>query len=82
MLGLTRNTGQLTGIAVLSAVWALRVSHHFGETIDAQSAPGAAQAAALRDVGWLNVVLIGVAVVLSLVGLAEERRVKAGQVSP
>ena len=81
MLGLTRNTGQLTGIAVLSAVWALRVSHHFGETIDAQSAPGAAQAAALRDVGWLNVVVIGVAVVLSLVGPAEERRVKAGQVS-
>ncbi len=75
MLGLTRNTGQLTGIAVLGALWALRVSHHYGATIDAQTAPGFAQAAALRDVGWLNTGLIAVALALSLWGLAEEKRV-------
>ena len=74
MLGITRNTGQLTGIAVLGALWALRVSYHYGSTIDAQSASGAAQAAALRDVGWINTGLIAVALALSLWGLAEEKR--------
>jgi EmrB/QacA subfamily drug resistance transporter len=74
MLGITRNTGQLTGIAVLGALWALRVSYHYGSTIDAQSAPGTAQAAALRDVGWINTGLIAVALALSLWGLAEEKR--------
>lgn len=74
MLTITRNTGQLTGIAVLGAVWALRVSHHFGATIDAQTAPAASQAAALRDVGLVNMVMVAMALALSLWGLAEERR--------
>ncbi len=74
MLGITRNTGQLTGIAVLGALWALRVSYHYGTTVDAQDASGYAQAAALRDVGWLNTGLIAIALVLSLWGLVEERR--------
>jgi len=77
MLGITRNTGQLTGISVLGAVWALRVSSHYGTTVDAQSAPGFAQAAALRDAGWLNVGLIAIALALSLWGLAEEKRVRS-----
>jgi len=77
MLGITRNTGQLTGISVLGAIWALRVSSHYGTTVDAQTAPGFAQAAALRDAGWLNVGLILIALGLSLWGLAEERRVSA-----
>ena len=74
MLTITRNTGQLTGIAVLGAVWALRVSYHYGATIDAQAAPAASQAAALRDVGMVNTVIVAVALVLSLWSLAEERR--------
>ncbi len=80
MLTITRNTGQLTGIAVLGAVWALRVSHHFGATIDAQTAPAASQAAALRDVGLVNMVMVAMALALSLWGLAEERR--GGQKRP
>ncbi len=76
MLGISRNTGQLTGIAVLGALWAMRVSYHHGATIDAQSAPGFAQAAALRDVGWLNTGLIIVALGLSLWGLTEENRAR------
>ena len=74
MLTITRNTGQLTGISVLGALWALRVSYYNGATIDAQIAPGASQAAALRDVGAVNAALIGVALALSLWGLVEERR--------
>ena len=74
--------GQLTGIAVLSAIWSLRVSHHVGATIDAQIAPGSAQAAALRDVGWVNVSLIVIALGLSLLGLAEEKRVRGVQDAP
>jgi EmrB/QacA subfamily drug resistance transporter len=74
MLTTTRNTGQLTGIAVLGAVWALRVSYHHGATVDAQTAPAVSQAAALRDVGTVNTVIIAIALALSLWSLAEERR--------
>ncbi len=74
MLGITRNTGQLSGVAILGAVWALRVSHHAGRTVDAQDAPGFAQAAALRDVGWILTGLMLVALALSIWGLTEERR--------
>ena len=74
MLTITRNTGQLTGIAILGAVWALRVSYHYGATVDAQAAPAASQAAALRDVGMVNTVIVAIALVLSLWSLVEERR--------
>lgn len=74
LLGLTRNTGQLTGISVLGALWALRVSAHYGAMIDAEEAPAFAQAAALRDVGLLTALVIGAALALSVWGLAEERR--------
>ncbi len=79
MLTITRNTGQLTGIAVLGALWALRVASHYGSTIDAQLAPGASQAAALRDVGVVNAGLVAIALGLSLWGLAEEKRSSLGQ---
>ncbi|MDJ0925977.1 MAG: DHA2 family efflux MFS transporter permease subunit [Acidimicrobiia bacterium] len=74
MLSITRNTGQLTGISVLGAVWALRVAHHHGATIDAQTAPAVSQAAALRDVGVVNALLMAIALALSLWGLAAEKR--------
>ena len=77
MLGLTRNTGQLTGISVLGALWALRVSYHYGSIIDAQDAPGFAQAAAIRDVGLVNAGIVFIALLLSLWGLAEEKRQNA-----
>jgi hypothetical protein len=77
MLTTTRNTGQLTGISVLGAIWALRVAYHHGATIDAQTAPAASQAAALRDVGLVNTAIVVAALLLSLWGLAEERRATA-----
>ncbi len=82
MLTITRITGQLTGIAVLGAIWALRVSYHYGATIDAPAAPAASQAAALRDVGIVNTALVAVALGLSLWGLAEERRSTPHQKRP
>jgi MFS family permease len=74
MLGLTRNTGQLTGISVLGALWALRVSYHYGSIVDAEDAPAFAQAAALRDVGLVTAGVMVVALLMSIWGLAEERR--------
>jgi MFS family permease len=74
MLTITRNTGQLTGISVLGAIWALRVAAHHGSPIEPQSAPAASQAAALRDVGVVNAVLIAIALALSMWGLVEEKR--------
>jgi EmrB/QacA subfamily drug resistance transporter len=74
MLGITRNTGQLSGIAVLGAIWAMRVNAHAGFVGDAEKAPVAAQAAGLRDVGWVMTALVAIALVLSIWGLAEERR--------
>jgi uncharacterized membrane protein YqjE len=74
MLGITRNTGQLSGVAALGAIWALRVSHHSGQIIDVQDAPGFAQAAALRDVGAILTVLMMIALALSLWSLGEEKR--------
>ena len=79
MLGITRNTGQLTGISVLGAIWALRVAYHHGATIDAQTAPAISQAAALRDVGLVNATIVGIALALSLWGLAEEKRAGSRQ---
>jgi EmrB/QacA subfamily drug resistance transporter len=79
MLTITRNTGQMTGISVLGAVWALRVASHFGAAIDAQDAPALAQSAGLRDVGVVNAVLAAIALVLSLWGRAEEKRLLADQ---
>lgn len=77
MLGITRNTGQLSGIAVLGAIWAMRVNAHAGFVGDAEKAPIAAQAAGLRDVGWVVVALIAVALALSIWGVAEERRAQS-----
>jgi MFS family permease len=74
MLGLTRNTGQLTGISVLGAIWALRVSAHYGAIIDAEEAPAFAQAAALRDVGLITAGIVVIALLLSIWGVAEEKR--------
>ncbi|MDJ0498475.1 MAG: MFS transporter [Acidimicrobiia bacterium] len=79
MLGITRNTGQLTGISVLGAIWALRVAHHHGATIDAQTAPAISQAAALRDVGLVNALFVAVALALSIWGLREEKRAGRAQ---
>ncbi|MFZ5912234.1 MAG: MFS transporter [Chloroflexota bacterium] len=78
MLAMTRTLGQTTGIAALGALWAGQVFKHAGGLLPggATSAPIPAQTLALRDTFVLVSVLIVVALLFSLWGLAEERRLK------
>jgi EmrB/QacA subfamily drug resistance transporter len=78
MLAMTRTLGQTTGIAALGALWAGQVFKHAGGLLPggATSAPIPAQTLALRDTFVLVSALIVVALLLSLWGLAEERRLK------
>ncbi len=79
MLAMTRTLGQTTGIAVLGALWAGQVFHHAGGLLPggATSAPVAAQVLAMRDTFVLVSVLIVFALLLSMWGLAEERKLRS-----
>ncbi|MFA9491756.1 MAG: MFS transporter [Anaerolineales bacterium] len=76
MLAITRTLGQTTGIALLGAFWASRVSSYEGGMLDAE----ATEASALSQVGGLNdtlqivVVLIFLAFIIGLWSLIAERR--------
>ncbi len=76
LLSMTRTLGQITGIAVLGALWASRVAHHAGGALPAgaTSAPAAAQVAALSDSFYVIMVLLGLALMLAVWGLVQERR--------
>ncbi|MEW6242411.1 MAG: MFS transporter [Chloroflexota bacterium] len=78
MLAMTRTLGQTTGIAVLGALWAGQVFQHAGGLLPggATSAPVAAQVLAMRDTFVLVSALIVFALLLSMWGLAEERKRK------
>ena len=78
LLAVTRTLGQTTGIAVLGALWAGRVTQHLGYTPEggATSAPAVAQVAALHDTFLFVLVLIGFALLLGLWAFAQERRHK------
>jgi len=78
-LAMTRTLGQTTGIAALGALWAAQVVKYVGGFIPdgATSAPIEAQILALRDTFVLVSVLIVFAVLLSIWGLAEERKQSA-----
>lgn len=76
MLAMTRTLGQTTGIALLGALWAGQVFKYAGGLLSggATSAPVAAQIMALRDTFVFVSVLIVIALLLSIWGLAEERK--------
>jgi EmrB/QacA subfamily drug resistance transporter len=78
MLAVTRTLGQTTGIATLGALWAGQVFKHAGEVLagGATVAPIAAQVPALRDTFVIVSVLIFAALLLSIWGLSEERKLK------
>ena len=78
MLAVTRTLGQTTGIAVLGALWAGQVFKHAGVVIagGATAAPIAAQVFALRDTFVIVSILIFIALLLSIWGLREERKLK------
>jgi EmrB/QacA subfamily drug resistance transporter len=76
LLAITRTLGQVTGIAVLGAVWASRVAYHLGAVpqAGATAAPPATQVAGLQDTFSFTLVLIGLALLLGIWGLVQERR--------
>jgi hypothetical protein len=76
LLAETRTLGQITGIAVLGALWASRVAHYLGSVPQggATAAPAPTQVVALQDTFFAVVVLIGLALLLGIWGLVQERR--------
>jgi hypothetical protein len=78
LLALTRLVGQITGIAVLGALWASRTAASAGSAWhgDPSMAPAAAQVAGLRDTSNLAVVLVGAALLLGGWALRREPRLR------
>jgi hypothetical protein len=78
LLAITRTLGQTTGIAVLGALWAGRVTQHLGYSLagGATTAPVEVQVAALHDTFLFVVALVGLALLLGLWALTQERRGK------
>jgi EmrB/QacA subfamily drug resistance transporter len=76
LLAITRTVGQTTGIAVLGALWASRVTYLLGHTLEggATAAPAGIQVAGLQDTFLAVVILIGLALILGSWGLVQERR--------
>jgi EmrB/QacA subfamily drug resistance transporter len=75
LLSITRTLGQITGIAILGAVWAGRVMAQAGAVAGgATSAPATAQVAGLQDTFTVVAILVAVGVGLSVWGLVQERR--------
>jgi EmrB/QacA subfamily drug resistance transporter len=76
LLAMTRLIGQITGIAVLGALWAARTAVYSGPawTGDPSTAPAVSQVAGLRDTSLLAVGLIVVALILGTWALRRERR--------
>lgn len=76
LLAITRTLGQTSGIAVLGALWAGRVAYRLGGAPSggATAAPAAIQVGALHDTFLTVVILIGLALILGVWGLVQERR--------
>jgi EmrB/QacA subfamily drug resistance transporter len=77
LIAITRILGQITGIAVLGAVWAARVAVYTGTStkVDPSSAAPEAQVAGLHNTMWLAVALTLVAFGLAFWALWAERGV-------
>jgi EmrB/QacA subfamily drug resistance transporter len=76
LLSITRTLGQTTGIATLGALWASRVAYRSGDVLKGgtTAAPPAIQAAGLQDTFLVVMILIGLALMLGVWGLVQERR--------
>ncbi len=76
LLAITRTLGQTTGIAVLGAFWAARVMAYAGEVVTggATAASIEAQVAGLQDTFTVIAAFVGLAFLLSLYALWQERK--------
>ncbi len=79
LLAITRSLGQTTGIALMGALWAARAIFYSGGTLagGASTADAAAQVSALQDTFQYVVFLILAALLLSLWGIVQERKLRA-----
>jgi EmrB/QacA subfamily drug resistance transporter len=84
LLSETRTLGQITGIAILGALWASRVIFHHGASLPggATTAPKVDQVAGLEDTFLVVTVLVALGLGLSIWGLVQERRLKRRQQQP
>lgn len=84
LLAVTRTLGQTTGIAVLGALWAARTMAYAGGPVagGATAAPTAAQVAGLQDTFLAIAVFMGLAFLLSLYALWQERRERRHRANP
>jgi len=78
LLGMSRTLGQITGIAVLGAFWAARVTNHSGAIPPggATTAPVADQVAALQETFLVMAVLVSIALLISVLTLFQEHRMR------
>jgi EmrB/QacA subfamily drug resistance transporter len=78
LLSVTRTLGQITGIAVLGALWASQVAYHSGAALlgGVTNAPAAAQVAGLHNTFLVVMVLLALGLALSVWGLVQERRLR------
>ncbi len=78
LLSITRTLGQTTGIAVLGALWASRVTYLLGNVPQGgtTTAPPPVQVAALQNTFSVVLILIGLALLLGIWGLVQEYRGK------
>ena len=78
-LALTRNMGQLIGIAAIGALWATQTLAHVppelaGAITDASEAPPAAIAAGMADTSMVLAVMMGLTAILGVIGVWFEKR--------
>lgn len=76
LLSISRVLGQIVGIAVLGALWAGRVIFRTGAILEggASAAPIPAQITGLQETYWVVVMMIAIALLLSVWGLVQQRR--------
>jgi EmrB/QacA subfamily drug resistance transporter len=84
LLAITRNLGQMAGVAVLGTVWAARVMDYAGERLaeGATAAPIPAQISGLQDTFLVIAGLVSLAFALSLYALIQERRLRRQEELP
>jgi len=66
LLAVTRTVGSSVGIAVIGTLWAVRVLVYAPEAAEATDAAKFAQVAGLRDMFWVVVILMALALALSI----------------
>jgi EmrB/QacA subfamily drug resistance transporter len=76
MLGLSRTLGQLTGVSILGAFFALRLQYYEGRAVDVTAAGSSSIVRALHDQAFLAIGLVAAGLVLALLQTRREALAK------